>query len=84
MIIGSMSGALNQDGIETEIRNDILDGGAGEIAPGDAWIALWAVNSAQADAATLRIKEILDQPKHGDWLCHRCQESHPITFDVCC
>jgi len=36
MIIGSMSGALNQDGIETEIRNDILDGGAGEIAPGDA------------------------------------------------
>ena len=36
MIIGSISGALNQDGIETEIRNDILDGGAGEIAPGDA------------------------------------------------
>ena len=58
MIIGSMSGALNQDGIETEIRNDILGGAAGEIAPGDTWIELWVVNSAQAEAATQRIKEI--------------------------
>ncbi|MGY8892431.1 MAG: putative signal transducing protein [Pseudomonadales bacterium] len=83
MIIGAMSGALNQDGIETEIRNDILGGAAGEIAPGDTWIELWVVNSAQAEAATQRIKEILEQPKHEDWLCHRCKESNPATFDVC-
>lgn len=83
MIIGSISGALNQDGIETEIRNDILGGAAGEIAPGDTWIELWVVNSAQAEAATQRIKEILEQPKHEDWLCHRCQESNPANFDMC-
>lgn len=83
MIIGSMSGALNQEGIETEIRNDILGGAAGEIAPGETWIELMVVNDAQAEAATQRIKEILEQPERDDWMCNGCQESNPATFDVC-
>ena len=40
MILGSMSSALNEEGIETEIRNDILGGATGEIAPGEIWIEL--------------------------------------------
>ena len=83
MILGSMSGALNEEGIETEIRNDILGGAAGEIAPGETWIELWVINEAQAEAATQRIKEILEQPERDDRLCNRCQESNPVTFDVC-
>ena len=83
MILGSMSSALNEEGIETEIRNDILGGAAGEIAPGETWVELWVVNEAQAEAATQRIKEILEQPERDDRLCNRCQESNPATFDVC-
>jgi len=83
MILGSMSSALNEEGIETEIRNNILGGATGEIAPGETWIELWVVNEAQVEAATLRIKEILEQPDRDDWLCNRCQESNPATFDVC-
>jgi len=83
MILGSMSSALNEEGIETEIRNNILGGATGEIAPGEAWIELWVVNEAQVEAATLRIQEILEQPDRDDWLCNRCQESNPATFDVC-
>jgi hypothetical protein len=83
MILGSMSSALNEQGIETEIRNDILGGAAGEIAPGETWIELWVVNEAQAEAARQRIKEILEQPACDDWLCNGCQEFNPSTFDVC-
>jgi methyl coenzyme M reductase beta subunit len=83
MILGSMSSALNQEGIETEIRNNILGGATGEIAPGDTWIELWVVNEAQAKAAMQRIKEIIEQPERDDWLCKSCQESNPATFDVC-
>jgi hypothetical protein len=83
MILGSMSSALNHEGIETEVRNDILGGATGEIAPGETWIELWVVNESQAEAATQRIKEILEQPERDDWLCNRCQESNPATFDVC-
>tara|TARA_B110000305_G_C19338452_1_gene587792 strand:- start:112 stop:414 length:303 start_codon:yes stop_codon:yes gene_type:complete len=83
MILGSMSSALNHEGIATEIRNDILGGATGEIAPGETWIELWILNEAQYEAATLRIKEILAQPERDDWLCNRCQELNPATFEVC-
>ena len=55
MILGSMSSALNDIGIETEIRNAIMGGATGEIAPGETWIELWIVNDTQAEAATRRI-----------------------------
>ena len=83
MILGRMSSALNDIGIETEIRNDILGGATGGIAPGKTWIELWIVNDTQAEAATRRIKEILEQPERDDWVCNRCQESNPTTFEVC-
>ena len=59
MILSSMSSALNEIGIETEIRNDILGGTTGEIAPGETWIELWIVDDTQVEAASKRIKEIL-------------------------
>jgi hypothetical protein len=45
MIVGSMASLLNYAGIETEIRNDILGGAAGEIAPGETWVELWVALS---------------------------------------
>jgi hypothetical protein len=57
MILGNMSSALNEMGIETEIRNDVLGGAIGEISPGGTWIELWVVKKTQAEAATARIKE---------------------------
>lgn len=41
-----------------------------------------ALNQAQAEAATQRIKKILEQPEYDDCLCHHCKESSPATFDV--
>ena len=66
MILGGMSGSLNEIGIETEVRNDVLGGATGEIAPGETWIELWVVKKAQAKAATSLIKEILEQPESDD------------------
>ncbi len=83
MIVGSMASLLNYAGIETEIRNDILGGAAGEIAPGETWVELWVVNEARAEEAAQLIKETLEQPEGDDWTCQHCQESNPATFDVC-
>ena len=83
MILGSMSSALNDIGIETEIRNDILGGATGEIAPGETWIELWVINDVQEEAATRRINEILGQPERDEWICNGCRELNPATFEVC-
>lgn len=83
MIAGSMASLLNQEGIEAEIRNDILGGATGEIAPGETWVELWVVDESQAEAATKLIKETMEQPERDEWICNHCQESNPATFDVC-
>lgn len=82
MIVGSMAGLLSQEGIESEIRNDILGGGAGEIAPGETWVELW-VSKDQAEVADLLIKKTSAQPEQVDWICDHCRESNPATFDIC-
>ena len=48
LIVGAMRNALDELGIETEIRNDTLGGAAGEIAPGETWIELWIVKDEEA------------------------------------
>lgn len=83
MIVGSMASLLNQAGIETEIRNDILGGASGEIAPGETWVELWVTNESQIEAAKQLLQETMDQADRDDWICDHCQESNPATFDVC-
>ena len=83
LIVGAMRNALDELGIETEIRNDILGGAAGEIAPGETWIELWVVNDEQAPAAMRRIQEIERQPDEEEWDCHHCEEPNPATFELC-
>ena len=83
LIVGAMRNALNELGIETEIRNDILGGAAGEIAPGETWIELWIVNHEQAPAAIRRIQEIEHQPDEEEWDCRHCKEPNPATFELC-
>jgi len=83
LIVGAMRNALDEMGIETEIRNDILGGAAGEIAPGETWIELWIVNDEQAPAAMCRIQEIEHQPDEEEWDCHHCKEPNPATFELC-
>ena len=83
LIVGAMRNALDELGIETEIRNDILGGAAGEIAPGETWIELWIVNDEQAPAAMGRIQEIERQPDEEEWDCHHCEEPNPATFELC-
>ena len=72
MIFSSMSSALNDRGIEAEIRNDVSGGVTGKIAPGEALIELWVVNKDQVEAATERIKEIREQPKSDDCFFNYC------------
>ena len=83
LIVGAMRNALDEIGIDTEIRNDILGGAAGEIAPGETWIELWLINDEQASAAIRRIQEIEHQPADEEWDCHHCEESNPSTFELC-
>ena len=83
IMVGSMCSALNALGIETEIRNDLLGGATGELAPDETWVELWVVDEAQANLASKHLNEIIEQPEGTNWICNACHESNPATFEVC-
>ena len=83
LIVGAMRNALDELGIEAEIRNDTLGGAAGEKAPGETWIELWIVKDEEAPPAMRRIQEIEHQPDEEEWDCHHCKESNSATFELC-
>lgn len=83
MIIGSLAGLLEQEGIQSEIRNDFLGGAAGEIAPGETWIELWVLEVSQVARAEQIIEDAMQAPQGEDWQCRRCKETNPATFETC-
>lgn len=83
MMVGSMEGLLAQADIKTEIRNDLLGGAAGELAPGETWVELWVVNDFQADYAKQLIESALAEVDADDWQCSHCHETNPATFETC-
>ncbi|MBO6555295.1 MAG: DUF2007 domain-containing protein [Pseudomonadales bacterium] len=83
MMVGSMAGLLAQSGIESEVRNDILGGASGEIAPGETWVELWVLETSQVASAREIILASLKQPDDGNWQCGRCDEANPGSFEIC-
>lgn len=83
MMVGSIAGLLAQAGIETQIRNEILGGAAGEISPNETWVELWVVDPTRVDQALAMISSLSEQSEGENWICKNCQEKVPATFEVC-
>ena len=75
---------LEAAGVQTEMRNQRLAGGVGEIPFLETWPELWA---AELDAA--RARELVEEALHGDtadetpWTCAGCGERSEGQFAVC-
>jgi len=75
---------LEAAGVQTELRNQRLTGGVGEIPFLETWPELWA---AELDAAWARalIEEAVhgDETKESPWSCTGCGERIEGQFTVC-
>jgi hypothetical protein len=71
---------LEAEGIETEVRNQMLSSAMGELPPAECQAELW-VHSAQVPQA----EEILRRPAVSgpDWTCASCGESSGAQFAQC-
>ncbi|EMB50687.1 Protein of uncharacterised function (DUF3582) [Vibrio mimicus] len=75
---------LRQQGIECELRGEMLFALRGEI-PFDQNSApsLWLIKPTQQEAAQRIIADFLNPPMADRWLCPQCGESHEGQFAVC-
>lgn len=73
--------SLAAAGFKVQLRGMSRPGLAGEIPIPDAMVDVW-VNEADAEGA-LALLAGLDAKAHLEWVCPRCGERNPASFEVC-
>ena len=82
IIVENVRSLLEQNGIDTSLRNEYASGGMGELAPTETWPELW-VNDWHFDKAKAILKNFARKELRPGWVCHNCGEENASTFDHC-
>jgi hypothetical protein len=71
-------------GIRVMIRNQLLQGAAGELPPTECWPELWVMDDADADIARTLVEEAARPPANDGrrWIC-ACGEVIEPQFSSC-
>jgi hypothetical protein len=72
---------LEAEGIETEVRNQMLSSAMGELPPAECQAEVWVLNAKDEPRAL----EILRRPAVSgpDWRCVSCGETSGAQFAQC-
>ena len=85
IFIHQIKDLLEEKGINSIIKNELLSGGVGELPPTEVWPELWVVNNDDKQTATNFIDKFLQSIKANskDWLCEKCGEKVEGQFNIC-
>ena len=74
---------LKSQGLSSVVRNENLQGGIGELPYVEIWPEVWINNSNDWEAAQEVLIEFTEIGPKEDWVCPKCQESNPGSFQTC-
>jgi len=80
ILVHHVRNLLEAEGIETEVRNQMLSSAMGELPPAECQAELWVADDREAQAL-----EVLRRPAPAgpDWTCAACGESSGPQFTQC-
>ncbi|MGM0595154.1 MAG: DUF2007 domain-containing protein [Pseudomonadota bacterium] len=83
LLVSHVRNLLEVAGIEVQMKNQYLGGGAGELPPTEAWPELWV-----AVADYCRARAVVEEFERDDvilpsWRCAHCGERVEGQFSVC-
>ena len=82
-LAGAMRSYLQEQQIESEVRNEYSVGALGDLPFFDAWPELWVADESYFKATKL-LGELEQQTSHKpEWFCQKCQELNPGNFEIC-
>ena len=82
-LVGNVHASLENAGIESLIKNDMLQAGRGELGVFDTWPEVWVVNETDYDRAVKILSEIQSPADLPDWACPSCGEINGAAFALC-
>ncbi|MCY4642886.1 MAG: DUF2007 domain-containing protein [Gammaproteobacteria bacterium] len=76
---------LEEKGIATIIKNELLAGAVGELPPTEVWPELWVVDNEDKEVAEKLVDDFIQSTKSRslDWVCEKCGEQIEGQFNVC-
>ncbi len=79
-----LEGLLKGEGIDVELRGELLGGALGELPPTELSVDLWVYNIKRA-AAEQVVHHYLSAKKQTlpQWLCRHCGEYNEGQFEIC-
>ena len=72
---------LEAEGIETEVRNQMLSSAMGELPPAECQAEVWVRNDADEARAVAVLRR--PAPSGPDWSCEGCDERSGPQFTQC-
>lgn len=81
LMVNHVKNLLQGANIDSQLKNEFIGGGAGDLAPLDTWPELW-VETPLVDKA----KDIIANMDNNSalvWYCTECDEENPAAFDIC-
>lgn len=85
LMVGHIKNLLEDQGFHCIIRNEHLQGVAGEIPPIECWPEIWVAEDSQYEEAGKMVEAALASPVTSGptWKCHDCGEVLEHQFSEC-
>jgi len=81
---GFIQGVLENEGVQTLMKNTLLTGAAGELPPTECWPEVWVVHDEDESRAREIIEAVnTEQAQAADWKCSGCGEVLEGAFTQC-
>jgi hypothetical protein len=85
VLVGYLQGLLENEGIDTVIKNGPLAGAAGELPPTECWPELWVTDDPYYEQACRIVETALgyECSNFQAWTCPKCGETSEGHFVKC-
>ncbi len=82
-LVHNIQNIVENNGIETMLKNEYAAGASGGLVPHETWLELWLVNDRDYDKAMCLINATIQANTEPDWFCDNCKETNMAAFDFC-
>lgn len=84
-LLNNLKNIVENNAIETIIKNEYLAGVSGEVPSIESWPQLWVLDDNKFDEAMDLVRDNLAAGASGgkDWSCEGCGESNSPSFEIC-
>ena len=83
VLVQNAKNLLENNGIETVLKNEFASGGAGDLVPAETWPEICVLDESDYDAAVNLLQALSDKSMHPDWICNSCKEPNGSMFESC-